>query len=91
VIVGLAPDPDGRLAAPDPGHVIVSVPSPEALAEEPEAVRRAIEGAGGGVEPLLVVVEEAEALLEEHLAPVIEGSLHAPRGVIPRVIHAAAG
>jgi hypothetical protein len=53
------------------------------LAEEPEAVRRAVEGAGGGVEPLLVVVEEAEALLEE--------SLDAPRGVILRVIHAAAG
>jgi hypothetical protein len=89
VTVGLAPDPDGRLAAPETGHVVASVPSPQALAVESEAIRRVIQGAGGGTEPLLIVVEEAETLLEEQLAPVIEASLHAPRSVILRVIHAA--
>ena len=89
VIVGLAPDPHGHLAAPEAGHVVASVASPQALPVEAEAIRLAIEGAGGGAEPLIILVEEAEELLEEQLAPVIEASLHAPRSVILRVIHAA--
>ena len=88
MIVGLAADPEGRLEAPVDEHVIVTVPAPQALAEEPDEIRRAIEHAGGGAEPLLIVVEEAEDLAEDQLAPVIEASAHAPRTVILRVIHA---
>jgi hypothetical protein len=91
VVVGLAPDPKGRLGAPDSGHVIAWVPSPQALTVESESVRRAVEGAGGGAEPLLIVVAEAEELLDEQLAPLIEASERAPRAVILRVIHAADG
>ncbi len=91
VIVGMAADPEGSLPPPEAEHVVVSVPSPEALAEEPDAIRRAIEDGGAGVEPMLIVVDEAEELREEELAPVIAATQHASRDVILRVIHALDG
>jgi hypothetical protein len=91
VIAGLAPDEGGSLPAPPVGQVVLSVPSPEALALEPDAIRRVIDRAGSGAEPLVIVVEEAETLLEEQLQPVIEASRHAPRSVVLRVIHATDG
>jgi hypothetical protein len=44
-----------------------------------------IAGAGTGVEPLVVVVEAAEELREDELAPVLEAARHTDRGVILRV------
>lgn len=87
MIVGLAPDPEGSLPAPEAEHVVASVPSPEGLADEPDEIRRAIQRAGGGEEPLMIVVAEAEELLSDQLAPVIDASVRAPRPVILRVIH----
>jgi len=78
-------DDRGRLAAPDAGLVVLSVPSPEALARDPDDVHRVIAGAGTGVEPLVVVVEAAETLREDELAPVIEAARHTDRAVILRV------
>jgi hypothetical protein len=78
-------DDRGHLEPPGAGQVVLSVPSPEALASDPEEVRRVIARAGTGVEPLVVVVEAAEGLREDELAPVLEAARHTDRGVILRV------
>jgi len=90
VVVETAPtDAEGQLEAPAAGQVVLSVPSPETLAREPGEVGRVIEQAGTGVEPLVVVVEAAEELREEELAPVIDASGRTARAVILRVIRDA--
>jgi hypothetical protein len=65
---------------------VLSVPSPEALAREPDEVRQVLGRAGTGVEPLVVVVEAAEELREDELAAVVDAAQHAPRAVILRVL-----
>src|SRR5262249_6932202 len=42
------PDENGRLAPPDAGEVVLSVPSPETFTREPDEVRRVIDRAAGG-------------------------------------------
>jgi ABC-type Na+ efflux pump permease subunit len=80
---------DGHLEPPDAGDVVLSVPSPEALAREADEVRRVIAHAGTGVQPLVVVVEAAEELRDDELAAVLEAAGHAPRPVILRVLRDA--
>jgi hypothetical protein len=82
-------DARGDLEPPAAGQVVLSVPSPEALPREPDEVRRVIAQAGTGVEPLVVVVEAAEELREEQLAPVVEAARHTSRAVIMRVMRDA--
>jgi hypothetical protein len=77
---------DGHLEPSDAGNVVLSVPSPEALAREADEVRRVIARAGTGVEPLVVVVEAAEELRDNELAAVVDATDHAPRPVILRVM-----
>ena len=77
---------DGHLEPPEAGTVVLSVPSPEALAREADEVRQVLAHAGPGVEPLVVVVEAAEELRDDELAAVLEAAGHAPRPVILRVI-----
>jgi hypothetical protein len=79
-------DDRGRLEPPDAGQVVLSVPSPEALARDPEDVRRVIAGAGTGIEPLVVVVEAAEILRDDELEPVLEAARHTDRAVILRIV-----
>lgn len=87
VVVTAGPtDADGRLEAAAAGQIVLSVPSPEGLAREPEAVRRVIGQAGTGTEPLVVVVEAAEELRDEELAAVLEAAGHTSRAVILRII-----
>lgn len=86
VVEALAPDPDGNLDPPSAGEVVLSVPSPESLAREPDEVRRVLAEAGTGEEPLVVVIEAAEELRGEELAPVLEASRRGSRPVILRVI-----
>jgi hypothetical protein len=81
--------PDGHLDPPPAGAVVLSVPSPEALAREADEVRRVIAHAGSGVEPLVVEVEAAEELRDDELAAVLEAAGHTPRPVILRVIRDA--
>jgi hypothetical protein len=81
------PDENGRLVPPDAGQVVMSVLSPETFAREPDEVRRVIDGAGGGDEPLFVVVEAAEELRDDELAVVLEA---ADRSSRPVVLHIAA-
>jgi hypothetical protein len=87
IVVEAGPaDARGDLDPPAAGQVVLSVPSPEALAREAGEVRGVIAGAGSGVEPLVVVVEAAEELREEELSVVVAAAQHAPRAVILRVL-----
>ena len=79
-------DENGRLEPGDVGQVVLSVPSPETLTREPDDVRRVIDGAGPGVEPLIVVVEAAEELREDELAVVLGAVGRTQRGVVLRVV-----
>lgn len=81
-----ATDAQGVLEPPDAGEVVLSVPSPEALAREADEVARVIAGAGTGEEPLVVVVEAAEELRDDELAAVLDPAERTPRPVILRVI-----
>ena len=86
VVVAGPTDAEGHLDPPAAGEVVLSVPSPEALAREPDEVRQVLARSGTGVEPLVVVVEAAEELREDELAAVVEAAQHAPRAVILRVL-----
>jgi hypothetical protein len=81
-----ATDEKGNLEPPLGGEVVLSVPSPEALRRQADDVRRVIAHAGTGEEPLVVVVEAAEVLRDEELAPALEAAAHTTRPVILRVI-----
>jgi hypothetical protein len=81
-----ATDEEGNLEPPLGGEVVLSVPSPEALRRQADEVRRVIAQAGTGDEPLVIVVEAAEELRDEELAPVLEAVGHTSRPVILRVI-----
>jgi hypothetical protein len=87
VVVTAGPtDAEGRLEAAGAGQIVLSVPSPEALARDPETIRRVIGQAGTGTEPLVVVVEAAEELRDEELAAVLQAAGHTSRAVILRII-----
>jgi hypothetical protein len=90
VVVEAGPtDAEGNLEPPGAGEVVLSLPSPEALAREADEVRRVIGQAGTGVEPLVIVVEAAEELREDELAAVLDAAGHASRAVILRVFRDA--
>jgi hypothetical protein len=90
VVVEAGPtDQEGNLEAETAGEVVLSLPSPEALRREADEVRRVIARAGTGVEPLVVVIEAAEELRDEELAPAAAATAHTSRPVILRVIRGA--
>lgn len=82
-------DASGELEAPDVGDVVMSVPAPETLERESDEVLRVIGRAGPGAEPLVVVVEAAEELRDEEVAPLLQAATRAARPVILRVIRDA--
>jgi hypothetical protein len=87
VVVEVGPaDAHGQLEAPAAGEVVLSLPSPEALERQADEVRRVIEQAGTGVEPLVVVVEAAEELRDDELAALLDAAGHSSRAVILRII-----
>ena len=87
VVVEAGPtDAEGNLEAAAAGEVVLSVPSPEALARDAAEVRRVVGQAGTGVEPLIVVVEAAEELRDDELDAVLSAADRAPRAVILRVV-----
>ena len=79
-------DEEGVLDPPVAGQVVLSVPSPEALRRQADEVRQVIDAAGTSSEPIVVVVEAADALREDELAVVVDAAGRAPRPVILRVI-----
>ena len=78
-------DERGRPESPAAGVVVLTVPSPEALARQADDVRRVIDGAGDGVDPLVVVVEAAEELRDDELAAVVDAAGRTRRSVILRI------
>jgi hypothetical protein len=85
IIEALPADAAGRLDAPDAGEVVMSVLGPDGLVRERAEVARVIDRAGTGTEPLVVIVEAAEELREEHLEPVVEAARRSSRPVILRI------
>ena len=79
-------DENGRIEPPEAGRVVLSVPSPETLTREPEEVRRVIDDAGPGPEPLVVVIEAADELRADELAVVLDAADRTSRPVILRVV-----
>jgi hypothetical protein len=63
----------------------MSVLSPEGLLRERDELRHAVDGAGAGDEPLVVVVTAAEELRDDELAAIRDVARHAPRSVILRI------
>jgi hypothetical protein len=82
-------DERGNLEPALAGEVVITLPAPEALTRQAADVRRVLDAAGKGDEPLVVVLEAAEELLEEELAPIAAAAERAPRPVILRVIRPA--
>jgi hypothetical protein len=82
-------DERGNLEALGAGEVVLSLPSVESLSREADEVHRVIAQAGTGIEPLLLVIEAAEVLREEELAPVVEAAAQSERPVILRVVRNA--
>jgi hypothetical protein len=90
VVVEAGPtDPEGNLEAEAAGEIVLSLLSPEGLSREADEVRRVIAEAGTGVEPLVIVIEAAEELRDEELAPALAATAHTSRAVILRVIRGA--
>jgi len=90
VVVEAGPtDAEGNLEAEAAGEVVLSLPSPEGLSRGADEVRRVIAQAGTGVEPLVIVIEAAEELRDEELAPALAATAHTSRAVILRVIRDA--
>jgi hypothetical protein len=90
VVVERGPtDEQGVLEPPAAGQVVLSVPSPEALRRDPDAVRAVIDEAGTSIEPIVVVIDAAEELREEEVGVVRAAADRAARPVILRVIRNA--
>lgn len=85
-LVSMPADAEGRLEAPDAGQVVLAVPSPETFLREAEEVRRVIDRAGTGAEPLVIVVEAAERLRDDELAVVVGAAERSSRDVILRIL-----
>jgi hypothetical protein len=82
-------DAEGNLEASAAGEVVLSVPAPESLSREADEVRRVIAESGTGEAPLIVVVEAAEELTDEELAPLLDAAGRTSRPVILRLIRNA--
>jgi hypothetical protein len=79
-------DDEGNLEPSAGGEVVISFPSPEALAREADEVRRVISHVGRGIEPVVVVVQAADELRDDEVTVVLSAAQHSSRPVILRVI-----
>jgi hypothetical protein len=82
-------DEEGNLEPPLAGEVVMTLPAPEALERQADDVRRVLDAAGTGTEPLVIVLEAAELFRDADLAGVVTAAARAPRPVILRVIRPA--
>jgi hypothetical protein len=79
-------DEDGRLGPPEAGEIVMTVPSPETLRRDQPEVQEAVLGAEDEDQPPVILVEAAEYLREDELAPVLEAADLAQRVVILRIL-----
>ena len=86
VLEHVAGDAQGRLGPPEAGEVVMSVLSPEALIREEQQVQDVVRHAADTGEPLVIIVEGAEELREDEIAPVLAAAAHTRRRVILRVM-----
>jgi hypothetical protein len=76
----------GRIEPPTTGHVVFTLPSPEVLLRDGDDVRRAVDLAPAGPEPVVVVLEAADTLREEHLAFLVDAAIRAPGPLVVAVL-----
>ena len=79
-------DAHGNLEALTAGDVVLSVPSPAALPQDADELRRVLSQPAAGTQPLVVEIGAAEALSEFELKLVLDAAGRAERPVILRVI-----
>jgi hypothetical protein len=85
VLDHITPGEDGRLSPPPAGQVVMSVPSPEALARDREEVQHSVTQADPD-QPPVIIVEAGEYLREDELAAVLDAADSADLTVILRVL-----
>jgi hypothetical protein len=85
VVETLPAGADGRLEPPEAGEVVMSVLGPEGLRRDADTLRRVVDEAGTGSKPLVVLVEAAEELRDDELAPVLDAAARSRRPLILRV------
>jgi hypothetical protein len=86
VLEHLTAGPDGKLAPPEAGEILVTVPSPEALRRNPDYVLEVVTAAAEDGGPLVLLVEGAEYLREDEIAPVLEAAAATKRVLILRIL-----
>jgi hypothetical protein len=86
VLEHLPADEDGRLLPPAAGEILVTVPSPEGLRRQSYEILSAVTAAEEDGGPLVVLVEGAEYLRDNEIAPVLEAAAATKRVVILRIL-----
>jgi hypothetical protein len=76
----------GVIEPPSPGQVVYALPSPEGLVRERDELRHAISGAPHGPEPLVIVIEAANALREDELEAAVHAADTSSRAVILTIL-----
>lgn len=86
VLEHLSAGPDGKLAPPEAGEILLTVPSPEALRRNPDYVLDVVTAAAEDGGPLVLLVEGAEYLRDNEIAPVLDAAAATKRVLILRIL-----
>ena len=86
VLEHLSAGPDGTLTPPEAGEILLTVPSPEALRRNPDYVLEVVTAAEEDGGPLVLLVEGAEYLRDDEIAPVLDAAAATKRVLILRIL-----
>ena len=86
VLEHLSAGPDGTLTPPEAGEILLTVPSPEALRRNPGYVLGVVTAAAEDGGPLVLLVEGAEYLRDDEIAPVLDAAAATKRVLILRIL-----
>lgn len=86
VLEHLTAGPDGKLAPPEAGEILLTVPSPEALRREYDEVLRQVVDAAEDGGPLVLLVEGAEYLRDDEISAVLDAAEATKRVLILRIL-----